>query len=60
MMGALQATLFNDVLRTNKIRFEDNNQDNSYARRSMMLLVKGKPDDVALNVITPGEPQLRQ
>ncbi len=56
VMAALQATIFNDVLRTNKIRFEDNNQDYAYAQKIDDALVKGKPDDVAVNVITPEHP----
>jgi len=56
-----QATLLpNDVLRTNKIRSRTTTRIISYAQKSMMLLVKGKPDDVAVNVITPEHAHLRQ
>ena len=56
VMAALQIRIFNDVLRTNKIRFEDNNQDYTYAQKIDDALVKGKPDEVAVNVITPEHP----
>ena len=56
VMAALQSRIFNDVLRTNKIRFEDNNQDYAYAQKIDDALVKGKPDEVAVNVITPEHP----
>ena len=49
----LNAVIFDDILRTNKIRFEDNKQDYSYAKKIDDVLIKGKPEDVAVNVITP-------
>lgn len=60
VMAALQTTIFNDVLRTNKIRFEDNNQDYAFAQKIDDNLVKGKPDDVAVNVVTTEHPNFGQ
>ncbi|TGG87453.1 MAG: BREX system P-loop protein BrxC, partial [Aphanocapsa feldmannii 288cV] len=50
----LHATVFSDVLHSNKIRFEGNSQeDYSFAQKIDDVLIKGKDTDVAVNLITP-------
>lgn len=49
------ATLFTDVLRDPKIRYEANGQDYSYARKLDDAII-GKDQDVALHVVTPEHP----
>lgn len=46
--------LFDDVLRNNnKVRFELNKQDYPFARKMDDALVKGKDEELMLNIITP-------
>lgn len=45
--------IFDDVLRTNKVRFELNKQDYIFARKMDDALVKGKDEELMLNIITP-------
>jgi hypothetical protein len=51
----VSSTLFADVLRDPKIRYDANGQDYSYARKLDDALI-GKEFDIALNVITPEHP----
>jgi hypothetical protein len=51
----VSSTLFADVLRDPKIRYDANGQDYAYARKLDDALV-GKEFDIALNVITPEHP----
>lgn len=46
--------LFDDVLRnSNKVRFEQNKQDYIFARKMDDVLVKGRDEELMLNIITP-------
>lgn len=45
--------IFDDVLRTNKVRLELNKQDYIFARKMDDVLVKGKDEELMLNIITP-------
>lgn len=51
----LQKTLFADVLRDPKIRYEGNQQDYTYARKLDDALM-GRDADVSLHVVTPEHP----
>lgn len=51
----LSEVLFDDVVKSPKIRFEGNGQDYPYARKLDDHLV-GKDAEVALNIITPDHP----
>jgi hypothetical protein len=53
---ALHRIVFDDVLRSNKIRFEDNGNDYSFAQKIDDGLIKGKDTDVAVNLVTPEHP----
>jgi hypothetical protein len=45
--------VYDDILRTNKVRYEFNKQDYIFARKMDDVLVKGKDEDIVLNIITP-------
>lgn len=51
----LSEVLFDDVVKSPKIRFEGNSQDYAYARKLDDHLV-GKDAELALNIITPDHP----
>ena len=53
VIGRLHGTVFSDVLRTSKIRFEENGNDYPFAQKIDDGLIKGKENDVAVNLITP-------
>jgi hypothetical protein len=52
VIKALQRIVFEDVLRSNKIRFEENGNDYSFARKIDDSLITGKETDVAVNLVT--------
>jgi hypothetical protein len=52
VIKALQRIVFEDVLRSNKIRFEENGNDYSFARKIDDGLITGKETDVAVNLVT--------
>ena len=56
VIKALHRIVFDDVLRSNKIRFEDNGNDYSFAQKIDDGLIKGKDTDVAVNLVTPENP----
>ncbi|MCP9915270.1 BREX system P-loop protein BrxC [Cyanobium sp. ATX 6F1] len=56
VIKALHGVVFDDVLRSNKIRFEDNGNDYPFAQKIDDGLVKGKESDVAVNLVTPEHP----
>jgi len=56
VIKALHRIVFDDVLRSNKIRFEDNGNDYSFAQKIDDGLIKGKDTDVAVNLVTPEHP----
>jgi hypothetical protein len=56
VIKALHRIVFDDVLRSNKIRFEDNGNDYSFAHKIDDGLIKGKDTDVAVNLVTPEHP----
>lgn len=45
--------IYDDILRTNKVRFDFNKQDYIFARKIDDTLVKGKDEELTLNIITP-------
>lgn len=45
--------VYDDILRTNKVRFDFNKQDYIFARKMDDTLVKGKDEEITLNIITP-------
>lgn len=45
--------IYDDILKTNKVRFDFNKQDYTYARKIDDTLVKGKDEELTLNIITP-------
>jgi len=45
--------IYDDILRTNKVRFDFNKQDYTFARKIDDTLVKGKDEELTLNIITP-------
>jgi hypothetical protein len=56
VIKALHRIVFDDVLRSNKIRFEDNGNDYSFAQKIDDGLIKGKEGDVVVNLVTPEHP----
>ena len=56
VIKALHRIVFDDVLRSNKIRFEDNGNDYAFAQKIDDGLIKGKDTDVAVNLVTPEHP----
>jgi hypothetical protein len=56
VIKSLHRIVFDDVLRSNKIRFEDNGNDYSFAQKIDDGLIKGKDTDVAVNLVTPEHP----
>jgi len=53
IMDTLAKVFFADVLRDQKIRYEGNGQDYSYARRIDDQLVGNKDAEISVNLITP-------
>jgi hypothetical protein len=60
VIKALQGIIFDDVLRSNKIRYEDNGNDYPFAQKIDDGLMKGKESDVAVNLVTPEHPNYGQ
>jgi hypothetical protein len=56
VIKTLHGVVFDDVLRTNKIRFEDNGNDYPCAQKIDDGLIKGKDTDVVVNLVTPEHP----
>jgi len=56
VVKTLHGVVFDDVLRTNKIRFEDNGNDYPFAQKIDDGLIKGKDTDVVVNLVTPEHP----
>ena len=56
VVKTLHGVVFDDVLRTNKIRFEDNGNDYPCAQKIDDGLIKGKDTDVVVNLVTPEHP----
>jgi hypothetical protein len=56
VIKALHRIVFDDVLRSNKIRFENNGNDYSFAQKIDDGVIKGKDTDVAVNLVTPEHP----
>jgi hypothetical protein len=56
VIKALHRIVFDDVLHSNKIRFEDNGNDYSFAQKIDDGLIKGKDTDVVVNLVTPEHP----
>jgi hypothetical protein len=52
----LHGIVFDDVLRSVKIRFEDNGNDYPFAQKIDDGLIKGKDTDVVVNLVTPEHP----
>jgi len=52
----LHGIVFDDVLRSVKIRFEDNGNDYPFAQKIDDGLIKGKEADVVVNLVTPEHP----
>jgi len=52
----LHGVVFDDVLLSNKIRFEDNGNDYPFAQKIDDGLIKGKDTDVVVNLVTPEHP----
>ena len=52
----LHGIVFDDVLRSVKIRFEDNGNDYPFAQKIDDGLIKGKDIDVVVNLVTPEHP----
>jgi hypothetical protein len=57
VIKSLQGLVFDDVLHSNKIRFEENGNDYSFSRKVDDGLMKGKEADVAVNLVTPEHPK---
>jgi adenylylsulfate kinase-like enzyme len=53
IISELVKWIYDDVLRTNKVRFDFNKQDYTFSRKIDEVLVKGKDEELSLNVITP-------
>jgi hypothetical protein len=53
VVKTLHGVVFDDVLRSNKIRFEDNGNDYPFAQKIDDGLIKGKESDVVVNLVTP-------
>lgn len=60
VIKTLQGIIFDDVLRSNKIRYEDNGNDYPFAQKIDDGLMKGKESDVAVNLVTPEHPNYGQ
>lgn len=60
VVKTLHGVVFDDVLRSNKIRFEDNGNDYPFAQKIDDGLMKGKDTDVAVNLVTPEHPNYGQ
>ncbi|WP_094592322.1 BREX system P-loop protein BrxC [Vulcanococcus limneticus] len=56
VVKTLHGVVFDDVLRSNKIRFEDNGNDYPFAQKIDDGLIKGKENDVVVNLVTPEHP----
>jgi hypothetical protein len=56
VVKTLHGVVFDDVLRSNKIRFEDNGNDYPFAQKIDDGLIKGRDTDVAVNLVTPEHP----
>jgi hypothetical protein len=56
VVKTLHGVVFDDVLRSNKIRFADNGNDYSFAQKIDDGIVKGKEGDVVVNLVTPEHP----
>ena len=56
VIKTLHGVVFDDVLRANKIRFEDNGNDYPFAQKIDGGLIKGKEGDVVVNLVTPEHP----
>jgi hypothetical protein len=56
VVKTLHGVVFDDVLRSNKIRFEDNGNDYPFAQKIDDGLIKGKDTDVVVNLVTPEHP----
>jgi hypothetical protein len=56
VVKTLHGVVFDDVLRSNKIRFEDNGNDYPFAQKIDDGLIKGKESDVVVNLVTPEHP----
>lgn len=60
VVKTLHGVVFDDVLRSNKIRFEGegsgNGNDYTFAQKIDDGLIKGKETDVAVNLVTPEHP----
>ncbi len=56
VIKTLHGVVFDDVLRSNKIRFEDNGNDYPFAQKIDDGLIKGRDTDVAVNLVTPEHP----
>jgi predicted pyridoxine 5'-phosphate oxidase superfamily flavin-nucleotide-binding protein len=57
VIKSLQGLVFDDVLHSNKIRFEENGNDYCFSRKVDDGLMKGKEADVAVNLVTPEHPK---
>lgn len=60
VVKTLHGVVFDDVLRSNKIRYEDNGNDYPFAQKIDDGLMKGKDTDVAVNLVTPEHPNYGQ
>ena len=56
VIKTLHGIVFDDVLRSIKIRFEDNGNDYPFAQKIDDGLIKGKEGDVVVNLVTPEHP----
>jgi len=56
VVKTLHGVVFDDVLRSNKIRFEDNCNDYPFAQKIDDGLIKGRDSDVMVNLVTPEHP----
>jgi len=56
VIKTLHGVVFDDVLRSNKIRFEDNGNDYPFAQKIDDGMIKGKDTDVVVNLVTPEHP----
>jgi hypothetical protein len=56
VVKTLHGVMFDDVLRSNKVRFEDNGNDYPFAQKIDDGLIKGKDTDVMVNLVTPEHP----
>jgi hypothetical protein len=56
VIKTLHGIVFDDVLRSIKIRFEDNGNDYPFAQKIDDGLIKGKDTDVVVNLVTPEHP----